>query len=101
VLAELLSAVTGFSYTDGDLKKAGERIWNLERLYNLREGVEEDTLPQRFFEEDMADGGKGGEKVSRERFSRALSLYYKERGWNNKGVPTAEKVKELGLKEFS
>ena len=101
VLAELLSAVTGSPFTEGKLKKAGERIWNLERLYNLREGVEEDALPQRFFEEDMADGGKGGEKVSRERFSKAISLYYKQRGWNDQGVPTAEKVKELGLEKFS
>lgn len=101
VLADLLSAVTGFPFTDGELKRAGERIWNLERLYNLRERVEEDTLPQRFFEEDMADGGKGGEKVSKARFSNALSLYYKQRGWNDKGVPTAEKMKELGLEKFS
>lgn len=101
VLGELLSAVTGLSFTEGNLKKAGERIWNLEKLYNLREGVEEDTLPQRFFEEDMADGGKGGEKVSRERFSKAITLYYRQRGWDDKGAPTAEKVKELGLERFS
>ena len=97
VLAELLSSVTGFSYTDGDLKKAGERIWNLERIYNLREGVEDDMLPQRFFEEDMADGGKGGEKVSKERFAKAISIYYAQRGWSSKGIPTAIKVQELGL----
>jgi aldehyde:ferredoxin oxidoreductase len=101
VLAELLWAVTGLSFTEEKLKKAGERIWNLEKLYNLREGVEEDALPQRFFEEDMADGGKGGEKISRERFSKAISLYYRQRGWNDKGVPTAEKVKELDLEKFS
>ena len=101
VLAELLWAVTGLSFTEEKLKKAGERIWNLEKLYNLREGVEEDALPQRFFEEDIADGGKGGEKISRERFSKAISLYYRQRGWNDKGVPTAEKVKELDLEKFS
>lgn len=97
VLADLFSAVTGFSCTEQDLKQAGERIWNLERLYNLREGVEEDMLPRRFFEEDLADGFEGGEKVSKERFLAARSLYYGMRGWSEKGEPEPAKLRELGL----
>lgn len=97
VLADLFSALTGFGCTEQDLKQAGERIWNLERLYNLREGVEEDMLPQRFFEEDLADGFEGGEKISKERFLKARSLYYRMRGWSEKGEPQPAKLRELGL----
>jgi len=97
VLTELFSALTGFDYSESELKQAGERIWNLERLYNLREGIEEDMLPRRFFEEDLADGFEGGKKVSKERFLKARSKYYRIRGWDEKGEPEQNKLKELGL----
>ena len=97
VLADLFSALTGFGCTEQNLKQAGERIWNLERLYNLREGVEEDMLPRRFFEEDLADGFEGGEKVSKEHFLKARSLYYRMRGWSEKGEPQPAKLRELSL----
>jgi aldehyde:ferredoxin oxidoreductase len=97
VLAELYSALTGFDFSESRLKQAGERIWNLERLYNLREGIEEDMLPQRFFEEDLADGFEGGAKVSKERFLKARSQYYRIRGWNEKGEPGSDRLKKLGL----
>jgi len=46
-----MNALTGFDYTEQELSQVGERIWNLERLYNLREGVEEDLPPVRFYQE--------------------------------------------------
>jgi len=100
VLTELFSAVTGFKCTEVELKQAGERIWNLERLYNLREGVGEDILPERFFVEDITDGFEGGKKISKQRFLNARALYYQMRGWNKEGKPTAKKLRELGLEQF-
>ena len=97
VLTELINALTGSAMTEEDLKLAGERIWNLERLYNIREGVEEDMPPPRFFTEDLDDGMDGGEAIDRERFIAARALYYKTRGWDEHGVPTPEKRRQLGL----
>lgn len=98
VLTDLYNALTGFSITEEALKRAGERIWNLERVYNLREGLEEDMPPQRFFEEDLTDGFEGGKRITRERFLRARSMYYAARGWNDQGEPLPEKLRELRLR---
>ena len=86
---------------ESDLKRIGERIWNLERVYNLREGVEEDMLPSRFFNEDLTDGLEGGKRVPEERFLNARSLYYAGRGWNGRGEPTKEKLRELDLEPLA
>jgi aldehyde:ferredoxin oxidoreductase len=97
VLTELYNALTGFGISEEELKRAGERVWNLERLYNLREGLEEDMPPSRFFEEDLTDGFEGGKRITKERFLEARSMYYAARGWNDKGEPLPEKLRELGL----
>ena len=97
VLTRLINALTGFDMTEDDLKRVGERIFNLERLYNLREGVEEDMAPSRFFKEDLTDGLEGGKRITMERFLNARSMYYAGRGWSEKGVPSREKLKELDL----
>jgi aldehyde:ferredoxin oxidoreductase len=90
-------SLTGYDISETELKKAGERIWNLERIYNLNEGVEEDLPLQRLFDEDLADVFEGVTKISKDRFLSARSLYYRVRGWNEKGVPSPEKVKELDI----
>jgi aldehyde:ferredoxin oxidoreductase len=94
--AKLLSSATGIEFTDEDMMTIGERIWNLERLYNLREGfsAEDDTLPKRLLEEPMPEGPSKG-RVNM--LSKMLPSYYSFRGWNSKGEPTKEKLKELGL----
>lgn len=97
VLTELYQALTGISLTEKELLLAGERIWNLERLFNLREGIGEDLPAPRFFSEDLEDGMAGGEALSMERFLNARSLYYRSRGWDEAGVPSAAKLEELGL----
>ncbi|MEM2990205.1 MAG: aldehyde ferredoxin oxidoreductase family protein [Halobacteria archaeon] len=86
--ADLLSAAIGEEITPQDLLKIGERIWNLERLFNIREGFtsKADTLPERFF-----DG------LSRKEFELALREYYQVRGWSCEGVPLLEKLKALQL----
>jgi aldehyde:ferredoxin oxidoreductase len=94
--AKLLSTATGIEFTDEDVMTIGERIWNLERLYNLREGfsLNDDTLPKRLLEEPMPEGPSKG-RVNM--LSKMLPSYYSFRGWNSKGEPTKEKLKELGL----
>jgi aldehyde:ferredoxin oxidoreductase len=92
--ARLYSAVTGFEMGGQDLLLAGERIWNLERLYNLREGftAEDDRLPTRLLSEPNATG----EVV---RLGEMLEEYYRFRGWGADGVPTQEKLEILGLSQ--
>ncbi len=92
--ANILSAVTGVTYTSEDLMRVGERIWNLERLYNLREGFskDDDTLPERFFEEEAA-----GRIIDRKAFLQTLDEYYRMRGWDENGVPTIRTLKRLGI----
>lgn len=97
VLTDLVNGLTGFGLSLEDLKRIGERIWTLERAFNMREGMPEDSPPVRFFEEDLADGLEGGEKLSRERFARALAHYFQMRGWDEKGNPSADKMAEMGL----
>ncbi len=94
--ARVLSAVTGIQYATGDLIKVGERIWNLERLYNNREGftTKDDTLPPRLLTEAPVDGPSKG-WVSK--LEPMLKEYYRTRGWYENGVPTQKKLIELGL----
>ncbi len=89
--ADILSAVTGIEYSSEDLLKTGERIWNMERLYNLREGFtrEDDTLPDRMFQGDNA--------INRSDFNATLKEYYRFRGWNEYGIPTEDALSGLGL----
>lgn len=98
--ARVLTAVTGLKYSTNDLIKTGERVWNLERLYNLREGFtrKEDTLPPRMLNEAVADGPSKG-WVSK--LEPMLSEYYRARGWDEQGVPKAKKLAELGLAELA
>jgi aldehyde:ferredoxin oxidoreductase len=94
--ARLLSAVSGLDFSADDLMKVGERTWNLERLYNLREGFSkaDDTLPKRMLAEPVAEGPSQGHTV---RLTGMLEEYYQFRGWDENGVPKEAKLRELGL----
>jgi len=94
--AAFLKAATGFEYDGAEALKAGERIWNIERLFNLREGMDtaEDTLPARLLNEPIPEGPAKG-MVSH--LPEMLPEYYKLRGWDSKGIPTTGKLEELGL----
>jgi aldehyde:ferredoxin oxidoreductase len=91
-----LRAVTGLTYSDDDLLKAGERIWNLERLFNLKAGFtkKDDTLPPRLLNEPIPSGPAKGEVCD---LHQMLPEYYKLRGWDEEGKPTKEKLAELDL----
>ncbi|MGQ9624174.1 MAG: aldehyde ferredoxin oxidoreductase family protein [Candidatus Bathycorpusculaceae bacterium] len=94
--ATLISSLTGWEFTASDFRKTGERIYNLERAFNIREGLTraDDTLPKRLLEEPLPEGPAKGHVVNLEPL---LEAYYKFRGWDNNGRPTPEKLKELGL----
>ena len=98
--ARTLTAVTGIPYTADDLMKVGERVWNLEKLYNLREGFskEDDTLPDRLLHDPIAEGPSKGFTVN---LAPMLEEYYQFRGWDENGVPKPEKLQELGLKDLA
>ena len=95
-LSEMLGAVTGVAYTSEDFMKCGDRIWNLERQWNLNAGLtaNDDTLPPRLLKEPIKTGASKG-KLSR--LPEMLPEYYELRGWDKNGVPTASKLGELGL----
>ena len=97
--ARTLTAVTGEYFTADDLMMVGERVWTLERLYNLRAGFTkaDDTLPNRMLDEPVADGPSEGFTV---KLDPMLEEYYAFRGWDQNGVPTPETLKELSL-EFT
>lgn len=94
--ARTLTAVTGQTFTADDLMKVGERVWNLERLYNLREGFTraDDTLPDRLLNVPVAEGPSEGFVA---KLDPMLVEYYQFRGWDENGVPKPEKLAELGL----
>ena len=97
-LARALTALTGVEYPTGELFHIGERVWNIERLYNLREGFmrADDTLPPRLLNEPATGGSEG--QVSH--LAPMLAEYYRGRGWDENGVPTRKKLGELGLADL-
>lgn len=95
-LASFYTAVTGWETKLGDLMKAGERIWMLQRAFNIRmgSGRKDDTLPKRFLREPMPDGAAKGQVV---RLEPMLKEYYEARGLDDNGKPKVKKLKELDL----
>jgi aldehyde:ferredoxin oxidoreductase len=102
---QALKCSAGIDLNEEEYIKVGERIWNLTRLFNAREGMsrKDDTLPVRIFEDPLpVPGGDGIKHLSlpRDKFERALDEYYALRGWDVDGIPTREKLRELGLDGF-
>jgi len=106
-IAELYSAVTGIETTPAQIMKASERAWTMGKLLNVREGFnrKDDKAPEAWFE-PIAQGNKeyritsyhGDNPLTREDVERLLDEYYNERGYDRQsGLPTVEKLKELGL----
>ncbi len=97
---QLLKTATGWDLSLDELRQAGERIWNLERAFNAREGLDSshDIPPRRLLEEPISTGPSQGEVLHRQDFLAMLREYYQQRGWDTEtGIPTAEKIKELEL----
>lgn len=95
-IAAMIREAVGINYTDEEVLRAGERVWNLEKTFNLKAGFTkaDDTLPPRLLKEALPAGaGKG--KVSQ--LGVMLAEYYAVRGWDADGIPTPEKLKELSI----
>ncbi len=103
-MAKLYNLVTGFEMTPEELNIAGERISTLAKLINVREGKsrKDDTLPWKVINQPITDEGPvKGSVVTQEELDLLLDDYYQARGWNVEGIPTKDKLKELGLEDFS
>jgi aldehyde:ferredoxin oxidoreductase len=88
--ARMIRAVTGWDMGVEELERVGERVINLERLFNVREGVrrKDDVLPWRVMHEPIPDGPSAGMYCPSEELSAMLDRYYALRGWDQDGVPT-------------
>ncbi len=97
-----LEGITGIHRTWEDLEKVGERIWNLTRLYWIRENEgfdrEWDMPASRFYEEPPTSGTTKDQITKLEDVHKLLDMYYEQRGWSENGLPTSEKLESLGLK---
>lgn len=94
--SRFMKAITGIDYDVIELTKIGERIYTLEKLYNLREGLNknDDTLPLRFLTEPLKEGASKDHVVPLENM---LNDYYYVRGWDENGVPTDKLIEKLGI----
>jgi len=100
--ANLMEAVTGIEFSPEEVERVGERMNNMARLFNAREGMsrEDDNLPERILTEPIKDGVSKGNYISRDDLNLMLDEYYAARGWDIKtGMPSKEKLEELGLGE--
>ena len=97
--AEIYQDLTGWSMSSEQLQKAGERINNMKKLFNVREGWTraDDTLPQRVLQEALPDGVAAGASISADDLDMMVSAYYEARGWTTDGNIPDAKLAELGL----
>ena len=95
-IAAQIRTATGLDISDEEYLLAGERIWNMERLFNLKAGftTKDDTMPPRLLHEPMKSGPHKGRVVQ---LDVMLPEYYSLRGWDEQGVPTEGKLEELSL----
>ena len=80
--------------------EAGERIYNLKRLFNVREGIsrKDDTIPQRILTKPIIEGGAKDHVPD---LKKMIDEYYQVRGWDQEGIPTKETLNRLGLSQMS
>jgi len=99
-IAEALTLATGINYTEGDIRLIGERIFMLERAFNLREGfsAKDDRLPERFLKEPAPTGPCKGQVVELEEM---LKEYYGLRGLDERGYPNMDRMRKLGLEDVA
>jgi len=100
-LLDGVKAVTGKNFDVSEMMTIGERIYNLERLYNVREGLtrKDDYLPYRVTHDPISNGVSKGHYVKEEELQKMLDEYYMVRGWSREGVPTKMQLFKLGLEK--
>ncbi len=100
-LGRLYAATYGGEWPAEKVDTMGERIFNLQRMFNIMAGFDrsEDILPKRFYEELLKEGPPKDKPMTREAFDRAMDEYYAFRGWDERGRPMPEKLRNLGIEE--
>ncbi|MFC1551620.1 aldehyde ferredoxin oxidoreductase family protein [Candidatus Latescibacterota bacterium] len=99
-LTDVLQAITGNTWDQDKYIEAGERIFNLEKCFNYREGFRraDESLPERFYTEPFTVGPEKGAVVDRAEFKTLMDDYYTERDWDKETTrPSQEKLNSLGL----
>lgn len=103
-MAKLYTLVTGIEMTPEEMRKSGERINNIARIFNIREGRgrrKDDTLPWKVMNQPITDEGPSkGAYVSQKELDLMLDDYYEARGWTREGIPTIEKLRELAMDDL-
>ena len=99
---EMWNLATGFDHTVESYLECGERIWNLIRIFNLRESsnLVKDILPPRLLKDSFSRGPAKDVVIKEKDFLKGLAEYYNLRGWDKNGVPKKNKLKELGLESY-
>ena len=95
----IINEVTGWDMTAEELKKCGERINNLKKLFNIREGwkSDDDTLPHRILTEPVNEGPNEGDRLSENQLNVMIDSYYRVRGWEKDGTIPSQKLKDMDL----
>jgi aldehyde:ferredoxin oxidoreductase len=98
-MSQIMSCLFNRDVTAAELETAGERIWNIMRLFNVREGfnIADDSLPKRIFNDTLKTGVTAGRVLPRHQFDIMLQEYYGLRGWDARGIPTPEKLAQLKM----
>ncbi|MBK5245423.1 MAG: hypothetical protein JJE18_10530, partial [Eubacteriaceae bacterium] len=99
--ADMVNGATGIGLTKEDVSRVGERVNNLARVFNITAGFTraDDTFPERIMTEVIKEGGSKGQIITKGELDFMLNEYYDARNWTREGIPTSEKLKELGLEE--
>ncbi len=100
--ARLYALATGMPMSAAELRQAGERINNLKKAYNIREGWKraDDRLPPRLFKDPITSGKADGVVLSEEELRAAIDVYYSARGWTPEGIISKEKLEALGMSDI-
>ncbi|MAT43518.1 MAG: aldehyde ferredoxin oxidoreductase [Anaerolineaceae bacterium] len=98
-MSKVMQFATGVPYTQQTLLEAGERVFNMERLFLLRAGIThaDDTLPPRMLNEPLPSGPGKGHVAE---LDKLLPRFYEIRGWNEVGIPDKEKLISLGISDY-
>ena len=101
--AEIYERITGWPMTADDLRQSGERINNLKKLFNIREGWtrDHDTLPPRVLDETLPTGVAQGVGLNREDLDMMIGSYYSARGWTEDGLIPESKLRDLDLVDLA
>ena len=96
-MAELMTLITGTEWTEDDMTEVGDRVLNIARAFNQREGFDrkDDTIPKRLVNEALKTGAAAGQKISQEDFEDMLDQYYAIMGWEQNGMIPESRLKTL------